>query len=186
MIRIVTLAAVAALIALPASAQSPTAKSIRISTAGKSVEEVKAEVFKAAKNLCANETVGASFPADEMRACMKYTVRTAFAQSSPIYGVDLLEIALYDSSSNLIASASGTPIAFLDSFSQTGIALGAGAYLFSVFGDVSAGKQAFVSISLAANNVVPIPAAGLLLLTGLGALGGIATWRRRRVAAGEG
>lgn len=82
MIRIVTLAAVAALIALPASAQSPAAKSIRISTAGKSVEQVRAEVFKAAKALCANETAGATFPAEEMRACLKNTMRTTFAQSS--------------------------------------------------------------------------------------------------------
>jgi hypothetical protein len=108
---------------------------------------------------------------------------TAFGQSSSDFGVDLLKIALYDSSSNLIASGSGTPIAWFDSFSQSGIALGAGAYLFSVFGQVTAGKDAFVSISLAANqiNAVPIPAAGLMLLSGLGALGGLAL--RRRAAA---
>jgi hypothetical protein len=77
MIRFISIAAAAALIALPASAQS-----IRISTAGKSVEQVKAEVFKAAKTLCARETLGASFPAEEMRACMKGTLRATFAQSS--------------------------------------------------------------------------------------------------------
>jgi len=82
MIRFITLAAAAALIALPASAQSVSAKSIHISTAGKSVEQVKAEVFKAAKTLCARETIGASFPIEEMRACMKNTMRTTFAQSS--------------------------------------------------------------------------------------------------------
>jgi hypothetical protein len=109
---------------------------------------------------------------------------TAFGQTSPTHGVDLLEIALYDSASNLIASASGSPIAFFDSFDQSGIALGAGAYLFSVFGQVTAGKTAFVSISLAANTAqTPIPAAGLLLLTGLGALGGLAA--RRRASAGK-
>lgn len=81
MIRLITLAAAAALIALPASAQS-TAKSIRISTAGKSVEQVRAEVFKAARTLCTQETVGASFPIEEMRACMKNTMRTTLAQSS--------------------------------------------------------------------------------------------------------
>ena len=74
---------------------------------------------------------------------------TAFGQSSSDFGVDLLKIALYDSASNLIASGSGTPIAWFDSFSQSGIALGAGAYLFTVFGQVTAGKDAFVSISLA-------------------------------------
>ena len=81
MIRFFTLAAAAALIALPASAQS-TAKSIRISTAGKSVDQVRSEVFKAARTLCAQETIGASFPIEEMRACMKNTMRTTLAQSS--------------------------------------------------------------------------------------------------------
>jgi hypothetical protein len=103
---------------------------------------------------------------------------TAFGQASPDHGVDLLKIALYDSASNLIASASGTPIAFFDSFQDSGILLGAGAYLFSVFGQVTPGKLAFVSVSLAANHVTPIPAAGLMMLTGLGALGGL-IWRRR-------
>ena len=77
MIRLITLAAAAALVALPASAQS-----IRVSTAGKSVEQIRLEVLKAAKSLCARETVGASFPIEEMRACVKGTVRTTLAQSS--------------------------------------------------------------------------------------------------------
>jgi hypothetical protein len=77
MIRIVTLAAAAALIALPASA-----KSIRIPTAGKSVEQVKLEVAKAARSLCFREVVGASFAAEEMRACIRNTVRATLAQSS--------------------------------------------------------------------------------------------------------
>ena len=77
MIRIVTLAAAAALVALPASAHS-----IRISTLGKSVDQVKLEVAKAARSLCYRETVGASFQAEEMRACMKTTIRKTLAQSS--------------------------------------------------------------------------------------------------------
>jgi hypothetical protein len=109
---------------------------------------------------------------------------TAISQTSFSFGVDSLELALYDSANNLLASASGVPIAGFDSFAQSGIGLGAGSYLLSVFGNVTAGKHAFVSIALAANqiNAVPIPAAGLMLLTGLGALGGLAL--RRRVAAG--
>jgi hypothetical protein len=105
---------------------------------------------------------------------------TALGQTSSTTGVDNLEISLFDSSHNLIASDSGSPIAFFDSFAQSGIALGAGAYLFTIFGEVTAGKDAFVSISLAANAAqTPIPAAGLMLLTGLGALGGIAARRRK-------
>jgi hypothetical protein len=104
---------------------------------------------------------------------------TAFGQTSPTNGVDLLEISLYDSASHLLASASGTPLAFFDSFNQSGVALGAGAYLLTVMGQVTAGKTAFVSVSLAANAAeTPIPAAGLLLLTGVGVLGGIAVRRR--------
>ena len=62
--RIAFLAAAAALIALPASAES-----IRISTVGKSPEQVRNEVYKAAHRLCSRETFGASFSlATAMRA----------------------------------------------------------------------------------------------------------------------
>lgn len=58
--RIVILAAAAALVALPASAQS-----IRISTAGKSADQVRAEVFQAARKLCADDTLGGPYRAYE-------------------------------------------------------------------------------------------------------------------------
>jgi len=77
MTRILILAAAAAVIALPAAAQS-----IRISTVGKTPEQVQAEVSKAARKLCAVETYGASFPVDEMRACVAATVRATLAQSA--------------------------------------------------------------------------------------------------------
>jgi hypothetical protein len=50
---------------------------------------------------------------------------------------------------------------------------------------VTAGHSAFVLVSLAANDVgqVPIPAAGLMLLTGLGAIGGLAVRRRAKANA---
>ena len=110
---------------------------------------------------------------------------SAQGQTSNDFGVDALTISLYDDASNLIASASGAPAVFFDSFSQSGIALGVGTYLFNIVGDVTAGKKAFVALSIAANQVTatPIPAAGLMLLTGLGALGGLAY--RRRVSAGK-
>ena len=75
--RIVILAAAAALIALPASAES-----IRISTVGKSPAQVRDEVNKAAYKLCAQETVGATFRIDEMRSCVAHTTRATFAQTN--------------------------------------------------------------------------------------------------------
>jgi hypothetical protein len=76
MIRILTLAAAAALaLAAPASA-----KSIRIATAGKSTEQVQAEVTKAARSLCLRESIGASFPADVHRSCVKHTVSNTMQQ----------------------------------------------------------------------------------------------------------
>jgi hypothetical protein len=77
MTRIVILAAAAALIALPASAES-----IRIPTAGKSPEQIRTEVFKAATKLCWQEVVGATFVLDEMRACVDSTTRAALAQAA--------------------------------------------------------------------------------------------------------
>jgi len=104
---------------------------------------------------------------------------TALSQTSGSFGVDLLKISLFDSASHLIASASGAPLVGFDSFAQSGLALGPGDYLFTVFGDVTAGKEAFVSVSLAANQISgPIPASGLMLLTGFVALGGLALRRR--------
>jgi hypothetical protein len=75
--RILSLAAAAALIALPASADS-----IHISTIGKSPAQVRDEVFKAAFKLCSQETVGATFRTDEMRACVAHTTRATFAQAN--------------------------------------------------------------------------------------------------------
>jgi hypothetical protein len=75
--RIVILAAAAAtLLAAPACA----ADSIRISTAGKSPEQLRAEVFNAARRVCASDIVGSSFPLDEMRACVTHTVSATLAQ----------------------------------------------------------------------------------------------------------
>ncbi|MCR5880900.1 hypothetical protein [Phenylobacterium sp. J367] len=76
MIRIVTLAAVAAFaVAAPAAA-----KSIRVATAGKSTEQVQAEVSRAARVLCARESIGASFPYEHQRACVKLTVAKTMQQ----------------------------------------------------------------------------------------------------------
>ncbi|HVO02760.1 MAG TPA: hypothetical protein VMT54_11195 [Candidatus Cybelea sp.] len=104
---------------------------------------------------------------------------TALSQTSDKFGVDSINLKLFDASMNLITSASGTPIAFFDSFHDTGIALSTGNYLLSVFGDVTAGKKAFLSISIAANDTAPIPASALMMLTALAALGGLVYQRRK-------
>lgn len=75
MIRIVTLAATAALLAAPAGAQT-----IRVSTDGKSAEQLHAEVVKAARKVCARATQNATFPREEKEACMKASLAHAFAQ----------------------------------------------------------------------------------------------------------
>jgi hypothetical protein len=112
---------------------------------------------------------------------------TALGQNGGSFGLDSVTISLFDAAHDLIASATGASLASLDSFLSSGLALKAGDYLFTVLGDVTAGKQGFLSVSLAANNVAatPIPAAGLMLVTGLGALGGVA-FRRRRSSGGTG
>jgi len=74
MIRILTAAAVAALIAAPASAQTA-----RISLAGKSNEQVQVEITKAAKKVCQQAVVGASFPREMYASCFKQAVKTANA-----------------------------------------------------------------------------------------------------------
>ncbi|MBI1196353.1 MAG: hypothetical protein GC203_00655 [Phenylobacterium sp.] len=76
MIRILTAAAVAALIAAPASAES-----VRISTVGKSTEQLHADIAKAAKKVCVHATTNATFPHEELAACMKATVAEAVAQT---------------------------------------------------------------------------------------------------------
>ena len=78
MIRIVTLAAAAVtFVAAPASA----ADSIRIPTAGKTAEQLRAEVLTAARKLCAREIEGSTFPTYEMDACVRLTLRATFAQA---------------------------------------------------------------------------------------------------------
>jgi len=73
MLRIATLAAVAAVLgAAPASAES-----IRISTAGKTPEQVKAEVAKAAAELCRAEVGDATLAYYMQRPCIRGTVSAA-------------------------------------------------------------------------------------------------------------
>ena len=75
MMRILTVAAVAALIAAPAAAQT-----VKISLAGKSQDQVQAEVQKAAKKVCNAATVGASFPREMYASCFKAAIADANAK----------------------------------------------------------------------------------------------------------
>jgi hypothetical protein len=78
MFRVVTLAAVAALFA----AAPASAKSITISTAGKSTAEVKAEVVKAAVDVCYAE-VGSSPLAFYLQTpCVRSTVEAALQEAN--------------------------------------------------------------------------------------------------------
>ena len=76
MLRIATLAAVAAVLgAAPASAES-----IRISTAGKTPAQVKAEVAKAAAKVCrSNGDAALSYYLE--RSCVRESMKTALNQS---------------------------------------------------------------------------------------------------------
>lgn len=75
MIRILTVAAAVAAIAAPAAAQSVT-----INTAGKNANELHAAIAAAAKKVCRQATVGASFPREMYASCYKSAVKTAVAK----------------------------------------------------------------------------------------------------------
>jgi len=78
MLRVATLAAVAALLAVaPASA-----KSIHISTAGKSTVELKAEVVKAAVNLCHAEVGDSALAYYLQTPCVRSTVKAALKEAN--------------------------------------------------------------------------------------------------------
>ena len=76
MIRILTVAAAAALIAAPASAQS-----VRVATAGKSPEQLHADITKAARKVCTLATVGSAFERQMFESCYKHTVEDAVARA---------------------------------------------------------------------------------------------------------
>ena len=80
MIRNIALAATAALlVAAPAGAES-----IHISIAGKSAEQVKTEIYRAARTVCVAESYDGFFPMDTYRACFDDTVKAALEQSRQI------------------------------------------------------------------------------------------------------
>lgn len=78
MIRTLTLAALAAaLLASPAAAQS-----VRISTAGKTPEQLHADITAAARKVCLHQvSMGVTFPQEEMARCVKSTVASTVSQA---------------------------------------------------------------------------------------------------------
>lgn len=78
MLRVITLAAVAALLA----AAPASAKSIHISTVGKSKEEVKAEVLRAAVDLCHAEVGDSILDYYLQTPCVRSTVKAALKESN--------------------------------------------------------------------------------------------------------
>jgi len=80
MTRIVCVAAaLAAFAALPASAG--TAESLRVSTVGKSPEQLAVDIVHAAKKVCRRANSGASFADAATRICVKAAVRDSVAQA---------------------------------------------------------------------------------------------------------
>jgi hypothetical protein len=78
MIRTLTIAAAAAmLVAAPASAQS-----MKVAVAGKTTEQLHADIAKAAKKVCQQAVVGASFPREMYASCFKHAVADAVTRAN--------------------------------------------------------------------------------------------------------
>lgn len=80
MTRLLCVAAVlAAFTALPASAG--TMDTIRVSTAGKSPEQLATDIVRAAKKVCRRANAGAPFEDASVRVCVQASVRDSVAQA---------------------------------------------------------------------------------------------------------
>jgi hypothetical protein len=74
MTRIATLAAMAALVALPASAQT-----IRVATAGKTPAQLQKDIASAARQICRTELYGANTPVGVVESCVHMVVKNTLA-----------------------------------------------------------------------------------------------------------
>ena len=72
MIRLMTLAAVAAL-----SASAAQAEAVRVSLAGKSVDQIQVELAAAARKVCLSETNSSPLTVGAFSRCYKATLKTA-------------------------------------------------------------------------------------------------------------
>lgn len=84
MVRIIALAAVAAAIAVPASAQE-----IRVSLASKSADQIEADITAAARSVCLKATASESFRFQAFNTCVKDTVKVSLAKA---YGTDVAAV----------------------------------------------------------------------------------------------
>ncbi|RAK50690.1 hypothetical protein DJ018_18230 [Phenylobacterium deserti] len=69
----------AAFAALPASAGSMA--TVRVSTVGKSPEQLAVDIVQAAKKVCRRANAGATFEDASVRACVQASVRDSVAQA---------------------------------------------------------------------------------------------------------
>lgn len=79
MIRLVTLAALAVSVALPASAHE-----IRVSLASKTPAQIQADINAAARSVCLRATSSETFRVTAFNACVKATVADSLAKASPV------------------------------------------------------------------------------------------------------
>jgi hypothetical protein len=89
MIRIFSIvAAAAALVALPAGAQT-----IRISTVGKTPEQLHSEIVKAAWRVCAMATIDETFRLEARSRCARETISVTAAQVPALAEVQATKVA---------------------------------------------------------------------------------------------
>jgi hypothetical protein len=88
MIRLVTLAALAALVAAPASAQS-----ITVPTAGKTYNQVRKDIATAARQLCREELFGAA-TISAVEICVRQTVADTLADPRNVSLSALMSVEL--------------------------------------------------------------------------------------------
>lgn len=75
MVRFITLAALAAAIAGPASAEG-----VRVSLASKTPDQIAADVTAAARQVCLRATASETFRVEALDRCVKDTVKSTMAQ----------------------------------------------------------------------------------------------------------
>jgi hypothetical protein len=79
MIKLIALAAVTLLAAAPANAQG-----VRVSLAGKSVEQIQSDIGSAARTVCWRETQLETFRLDANARCIKATTKAALEKTGDL------------------------------------------------------------------------------------------------------